>query len=66
MREETQTEKIKPMIYVTIKKSTKGFRLVLTNKNGNKVNDFYKSKSNAKRAWKKFEKQVKEGKAELQ
>lgn len=50
------------MIKVTIQKSSKGHRLVLTNINGNKVNDFYTSKSNAKRAWKKFEKQVKEGK----
>lgn len=50
------------MIRVTIKKSSKGHRLILTNFNGNEVNDFYVSKSNAKRAWKKFEKQVKEGK----
>lgn len=53
------------MIIIKVKKSSKGFRLVLDNANKKKFNHFYSQPSDAKRAWKAFEKQILEGKVKF-
>lgn len=53
------------MIIIKISKSKKGFRLILDNANKKKFNHFYGQASDAKKAWKSFEKQILEGKVKF-
>lgn len=53
------------MIIVKPKKSSKGFRLEVRNANGNIFNHQYNKRSDSKRAWDNFVKQIKAGKVDL-
>lgn len=53
------------MINISVKPSTKGHKLIIKNHNGEPFNHFYNKPSDAKKAWKAFEKQVKAGRVKF-